>query len=388
MRRKCESALILGLLRSNMVNLAVPLIDEALKRSTESGHSDDFVHFYTYNLKVGNSSEVSIPRELLSLEQSEFLDTIQLLQKCCQLEQCLGIEDVSKLECEIVGSTLASLKCACSLIMRLKLGYSEGFKVFAMTCRKAINDLGSQLNVPGGFAISGPALSEILGKLLILAQIRFQLPEVCVQEPSLFDLELLCLQSRISDKECRQALSPLQEALWSTGCGSGDTSALNNLLKSAELNKLKLWNVQLLLQHDVYEAKNALHQLQSQPSFAPDAYSYLLEALVLYKSQEAVHKTKESLLNALKILNASSTRDDVLKLSVMMLLADIYQSTDFNLAEKMAATAYSYSCNLGNNLMALHAGRILERMYTMKGDDKAAASQQSLNNNHRDSIGL
>lgn len=388
MRRKCESALILGLLRSNTANLAIPLIDDALKRSIESCSWDDAIHFYTYNLQTGNCSDVLIPYEHLSHDQIEYLETIELLRICSQMDRNVLLEEITKLKGEIAGSKLASLKCACSLIMRLKSGHSDGFKTFAMTCRKAISDLGDTLVVPGGFAINGPSLGEILGRLLVLAQIRFQLPEVNLKEPSLFDLELQCLQSNMNEKEHRHALSPLQEALWSTGSGSGDCGALNSFasLHPEMSNRFKLWNVQLLLQQDLYEANMALQQLQTEPSFTPDAYSYLIEALVLYKSQKAVHQTKEALLNALKILNASSTRDDVLKLCVMMLLADIYQSTDFNLAEKMAATAHSYSCNLGNSLMALHAGLILERMYALKGDDSAAASQKKLNSSHRNSI--
>jgi hypothetical protein len=276
--------------------------------------------------------------------------------------------------------------------MRLKLGLSESFKTVAMICKKMIADMGDRVDLPGGFMINGPAFKEILQKLLVLAQIRFQLPEIDVneQEPSLFDVELRCIQSRISARESRQALSAIQEALWSTSCGVGDLTSLGALMPSGSATdtKLRLWNVQLLLQRDVYEARNSLFQLQSEASFEPNAYSCLLEALILYKCKEPVHRTKEALLNSLRILNSSSTRDDVLKLCVMVLLAEIYQNTDFSLAEKMAATAYSYSRKLGNHMMALHSGLILEQMYILKGDDVAAASQQKLNKDHRNIIAL
>ncbi len=66
----------------------------------------------------------------------------------------------------------------------------------------------------------------------------------------------------------------------------------------------------------------------------------------------------------------------------MLLLAGIYQDTDFSLAEKMASTAYAYSSNLGNDVLALIAGRILARMLELKGDVKAAAQQRQLNCKH------
>lgn len=92
---------------------------------------------------------------------------------------------------------------------------------------------------------------------------------------------------------------------------------------------------------------------------------------------------RESLLEALKILNLPDTKNDPLKMCVLLLLASIYKDTDFGLAEKMASAAYEYAKRLGNDKLALEAGTILVRVLTLKGDQEKADKQAILNEAHR-----
>jgi hypothetical protein len=89
------------------------------------------------------------------------------------------------------------------------------------------------------------------------------------------------------------------------------------------------------------------------------------------------------LLEALKILNVADTKNDPLKLCVLLLLASIYQDTDFGLAEKMATAAYEYAKRLGNDTLAWKAGTILVKILTLKGDREKADKQTILNEAHK-----
>jgi len=82
------------------------------------------------------------------------------------------------------------------------------------------------------------------------------------------------------------------------------------------------------------------------------------------------------------MLNMPEGKDEILKLTVLLLLASIYQETDFALSEKMAQTAYNYAVNLGNDILALEAGKILVRLLSLKGDEAGALKQQRLNETH------
>lgn len=92
---------------------------------------------------------------------------------------------------------------------------------------------------------------------------------------------------------------------------------------------------------------------------------------------------RESLLEALKILNMPDSRNDPLKLCVLLLLASIYQDTDFNLAEKMATASYEYAKHLGNDRLAFESGAILAKLLTLKGEQQRAEKQVKLNEAHR-----
>lgn len=82
------------------------------------------------------------------------------------------------------------------------------------------------------------------------------------------------------------------------------------------------------------------------------------------------------------MLNTPEGKDEILKLNVLLLLASIYQETDFALSEKMAQTAYNYAVNLGNDKLALESGKILVRLFGLKGDEAGALKQQKLNETH------
>lgn len=136
-----------------------------------------------------------------------------------------------------------------------------------------------------------------------------------------------------------------------------------------------------------------MRAFKSDSAFAPCAFSHLLDAIMGYRLGESLHHVKykqplgpllqlicrEYLLEALKILNTSQGRNDLLKLCVLVLLASIYQNTDFVLAEKMAATAFGFSSNLGNDELALLSGSMLVRLFEVRGDGKRAQQQAQLN---------
>lgn len=92
---------------------------------------------------------------------------------------------------------------------------------------------------------------------------------------------------------------------------------------------------------------------------------------------------REALLEALKILNVADTKNDPLKLCVLLLLASIYQDTDFGLCEKMATAAYEYAKRLGNDALAWKAGIILVKVLKLKGDQEKADKQAILNEAHK-----
>lgn len=96
---------------------------------------------------------------------------------------------------------------------------------------------------------------------------------------------------------------------------------------------------------------------------------------------------REYLLAALKIVNGPNQRDDIIKACVLLLLAQIYQETDFGLAEKMSSTAYELYRNLGNDRLALAAGNILARLFDIQGAVEKAKQQIAANDKHEEAMG-
>lgn len=92
---------------------------------------------------------------------------------------------------------------------------------------------------------------------------------------------------------------------------------------------------------------------------------------------------RESLLAALKILNGPDYKDELLKASILLMLASIYQDTDFGLAGKMASNAYVYGCNLGNDWLALTSGQILAKVFDLQGEQSEAQAQNLRNARHQ-----
>lgn len=382
-----------ALFEAGQFNLAVPIIEEALKRNEDERTWDSWIQFLVFLIRCQGPialSRVPAVRERLDERQIEFIDIITMMLYCSDLNQSsISSENQKSFEQSLDSSSFPMLKTLACLAIRLRWNVSEGWKQVSPLFNKAIlnEDIAAY---PAGINIDPKIVKEMCVALMLLCQVRFQLSDCNLQErveslkspqaKSVIAAEVEALCQRLSFNDAEVMLSSLQQLVIGTSSKTTIPEQLDALVSSKDVQcKAKLWAIQLQLQTNLEKAQNSMSILKNEPGFSPSALSHLLDAVISIKTNAPVHKTKESLLASLKILNGAEGKDDILKLSVMILLASIYQETDFNLAEKMANTAYQYSTNLGNYALALQAGRILSRMFELKGETKQAVLQSQRN---------
>lgn len=383
---------MLALLEAGQFNLSIPLIDEAIKKAEEDGAWDSWIQFLILAIRCQGPvalGRVPAVREKLDERQIEFIDILTMILYCSDLNQG-SCEYQKEFEDALATSAFPLLRTLACLAIRLRWNLSEGWKQAYSRYLKVLA-ADEHAAYPGSLNIDSSVLEEMALALMLLGQVRFQLsdtklpallePLTSTQAKTILvaEVEALCAKAMFCDADLM--LTSLQQLVTGTWSKSAVPDQLGFLCcTSADIQlKARLWAIQLQLQTDLDAGQRALCALKGEAGFIPSAYSHLLDAVISVKTGAPVHKTKESLLASLKLLNVTGGKDDVMKLSVMILLASIYQETDFGLAEKMASTAFQYSRNLGNHALALRAGRILAHMLELKGDEKAAGLQAQAN---------
>jgi len=373
--------------------MAVGIIHEAQKSSKESHDWDKWIQFMVLEMSCSGPAVLHKMEgrcEKLSEHQIEFLEILKTVVICSDLGSNFTCKEYKEREESLSKTPFPLLKAISCLLIRLRFGISEGFKSFLPHASKILASNSVDSEYPGNIKLDHAALSSMAQGMVELCKLKFQLGEAHLPNLStgcgfdaVIQAELSVLRLRVLTTGVAPVFNLVQSMFRSTAEGTFQSSQLEPVLRSGLAPSLhqnfQLWKVQAMLQNDSELARVEMNAIQASSDFAPTSFFHLIEAILDLKERKAVHKVKESLLQALKQLNSSSGKNDAMKMCVLLLLASIYQNTDFALAEKMASTAYVYSCNMENDVMAIHSGRILARMMEMRGEEAGAAKQTQIN---------
>lgn len=302
---RVDSALLNALVKCGRLNIALPHVESTLKRCEEVGDWNFWAHFYLQQAKItGVCDMVKFEnyKSKLTLELVEFIDIILRLVATVNLAHQESIEELIKKENLIMSSSFSLLNYIYCLIVRLKHGYSDGFKQFNSKTRELLSQ--SQVpTYPAHLSLKHPLLLGIAKYLHVLALARFQIADLNLPKElspttfgpfdNLIQVELACLQSRI-DVNTQSVPWAIQVALISCCSGSPNLEALETVMSSSPQDDSQsvLWRIQMISQLDVQKAKLLLKELKSNPSFVPCPYFHLLEAILLIKSDSPKYMIK------------------------------------------------------------------------------------------------